>query len=207
MSKKTTGSAVAKAVVDLIESGLDAKKCRRCGKMAGVIESAEQAFEVAEDPSVRSMVDKVAELRKRTLKQASGNFGCGGCWGAKARKELSKAFKAPKPKKSKTKTASPVLIEAAGTRPFRRDGKGTLGFEVVDGMIKCLHYSSSGDLTHVVTGRDAIAIAATITDAGLLGRPESAAYLGWELARAEAALASGEPYAPNPWPMREEKRK
>jgi hypothetical protein len=207
MSKRASRKSGPQAVANLIESGLDAKKCRRCGKMAGVIEKAARVFAGSDDAEMRGMAAKFGELRGRTLKQASSDFGCGGCWGSKASKELSKSFKVVKAKKSTKTTGQPEIVDAADSRPMGRDERGTFAVELGDGSIRCMHYTPRGGLTHVVTGREAAAIVAVVADAGLTKRVETAAYLGWELARAQAALTSGEPYVANPWPVREKKGK
>ena len=121
MSKKNAVSSAAQDVVDLIQAGLDAKKCRRCGKMAGVIEVVGRTFEASGDPAVRAFAEKIGELRSQALKQASGDMGCSGCWGSKARKALSKGFKpvkAGRTKKAKKAKSEPQVIEATGSRPL-----------------------------------------------------------------------------------------
>lgn len=192
--------SAAREVVELIGAGLDAGKCRRCGKMSGVIDKAERAFAASEDPGLRAMANNIGEFRGRTLKQASGDFGCGGCWGSKARKELSRSLKGVKAGKRKASAPEPVVIEAGGPPRADRDRRGTFSVEVADGLIKCMHYKRRGRLAHIVSGRDATAIVAAAAEAGLIKCVEDAAYLGLELARAEAALAADEPYAARPWP-------
>lgn len=199
MSKKTGALSVPENVARLVEAGLDAKKCRRCGKMAGVIDSAAGALAASEDPDVRGMAARMGELRGRMLKQASNDFGCGGCWGSKARKELSKSFKAAKAKKAKKAPAETDNSQAQGPRPKRLRRRGVFTIEVGDGVIRCRHYSRRGEVAHTATGPDGATIVAAVSAARLIKRGEAAAYLGWELARAEAALASGQPYEAQPW--------
>ena len=52
----------------------------------------------------------------------------------------------------------------------------------------------TGRLSKVIAGSDAEALCQTIAREGLVTRPEHAAYLGRELARAELALRSGKKY-------------
>ena len=179
MSKKTKSGSAGDRALGYIEGGLDAKKCRRCGKMAGVIERAERAFEGADDPMSAETLERIRALKARLGKPASDDFGCGGCWGSKARKELARALK---PRKFATKSAGPGFA-----------------IEVVEGEIRCHRIRRSGRASKVVQGPDAAAIVAALAGSQLLRRGESAAYLGWELARAEAALATGEPYEARPW--------
>jgi tetrahydromethanopterin S-methyltransferase subunit A len=62
------------------------------------------------------------------------------------------------------------------------------------GMITCEHYHNDGRLVHVVEGRQAALIAATVVERGLVTRLDHAAYLGRELAKAELALNLGVRY-------------
>lgn len=56
------------------------------------------------------------------------------------------------------------------------------------------HYSSAGVMTHVFDGTTSTALYSTVIEAGLISRLDHAAYLGRELARAEAALRDGTDY-------------
>jgi tetrahydromethanopterin S-methyltransferase subunit A len=64
------------------------------------------------------------------------------------------------------------------------------------------HYNNDGTLAHVFTGERADDVYAAVIAHELVSRLEHAAYLGKELARAEQALQTGEPYiqdrAPEP---------
>ena len=62
------------------------------------------------------------------------------------------------------------------------------------GAIVCEHYENSGRLAHVIEGRRAAFIAATIVERGLVTQLDHAAYLGRELQKAEAALSAGLAY-------------
>jgi tetrahydromethanopterin S-methyltransferase subunit A len=57
-------------------------------------------------------------------------------------------------------------------------------------LIVCEHYENSGRLAHVIEGRQAALIAATIVERGLVTQLDHAAYLGRELAKAEVALST-----------------
>jgi tetrahydromethanopterin S-methyltransferase subunit A len=61
-------------------------------------------------------------------------------------------------------------------------------------LIVCEHYENNGRLAHVIEGRQAALIAATVVDRGLVTQLDHAAYLGRELAKAEAALWNGGTY-------------
>lgn len=56
------------------------------------------------------------------------------------------------------------------------------------------HYKSSGVLTRVLQGNTPAALYSSVIEAGLISRLDHAAYLGRELARAEAALRDGGDY-------------
>ena len=62
------------------------------------------------------------------------------------------------------------------------------------GVIVCEHYENSGRLAHVIEGRQAAVIAATVIEHRLLTQLDHAAYLGRELAKAEIALKIGSHY-------------
>lgn len=61
-------------------------------------------------------------------------------------------------------------------------------------VLICEHYTNDGKISHVIEGRQASLVAATVIEQGLVSRLDHAAYLGRELARAELALRSGAPY-------------
>ena len=56
------------------------------------------------------------------------------------------------------------------------------------------HYANNGVLTTIIEGRTAAELYMTAIDRNLVSRLDHAAYLGRELARAEHALSSGQPY-------------
>src|SRR5207249_6155020 len=62
------------------------------------------------------------------------------------------------------------------------------------GLILCEHYENNGRLAHVIQGRRADLIAATIVERGLVTQLDHAAYLGRVLQKAEAALSTGLAY-------------
>ena len=62
------------------------------------------------------------------------------------------------------------------------------------GLIVCEHYENNGRLAHVIEGRQAALIAATVVERGLVTQLDHAAYLGRELAKAETALSIGITY-------------
>jgi tetrahydromethanopterin S-methyltransferase subunit A len=61
-------------------------------------------------------------------------------------------------------------------------------------LIVCEHYENDGRLAHVIEGRQAALIASTIVERGFVTQLDHAAYLGRELAKAEAALSNGVTY-------------
>ena len=62
------------------------------------------------------------------------------------------------------------------------------------GLIVCEHYEDDGRLAHVIEGRQAALIASTVVERGFVTQLDHAAYLGRELAKAEAALSGGITY-------------
>ena len=87
-------------------------------------------------------------------------------------------------------------IRAQAPKQLRLD---RAGFFIVlpqpqTGLIVCEHYENSGRLVHAVEGRQAALIAATIVERGWVTQLDHAAYLGRELAKAEAALSVGIAY-------------
>jgi tetrahydromethanopterin S-methyltransferase subunit A len=70
------------------------------------------------------------------------------------------------------------------------------------GLLNVEHYKNGGVLTTIIEGRSAAEVYMTAIERGLLSRLDHAAYLGRELARAEHALSSGEPYVQDAAPER-----
>jgi tetrahydromethanopterin S-methyltransferase subunit A len=62
------------------------------------------------------------------------------------------------------------------------------------GLIFCEHYENSGRLAHVIEGRRAALITATLIQQNLVTQLDHAAYLGRELAKAEISLQTGSHY-------------
>jgi tetrahydromethanopterin S-methyltransferase subunit A len=62
------------------------------------------------------------------------------------------------------------------------------------GSLALEHYTNAGVLDFLITGGTAVAVYSEAIAQGLLSRLDHAAYLGRELARAESALRTGEPY-------------
>ena len=92
-----------------------------------------------------------------------------------------------------------AAIEHIPARAPKRLRLDPAGFFVVlpqpqKGLIVCEHYENSGRLAHVIEGRQAALIAATVADRGFVTQLDHAAYLGRELAKAEAALVNGIAY-------------
>jgi tetrahydromethanopterin S-methyltransferase subunit A len=87
-------------------------------------------------------------------------------------------------------------IQAEAPKQMRLD---RAGFFIIipmprKGVILCEHYENSGRLAHVIEGRQAAVIAATVVERGLVTKLDHAAYLGRELQKAEAALSAGAAY-------------
>ena len=61
-------------------------------------------------------------------------------------------------------------------------------------LIVCEHYENNGRLAHVIEGRQAALIASTVVERGFVTQLDHAAYLGRELAKAQAALSNGSTY-------------
>jgi len=87
-------------------------------------------------------------------------------------------------------------LRAEGPKQLRLD---RAGFFIIipqpqKGLILCEHYENNGRLAHVIQGRRADLIAATVVERGLVTQLDHAAYLGRELQKAEAALSAGLAY-------------
>lgn len=92
----------------------------------------------------------------------------------------------------------PPIAAVAGSVPERMtpDPKGYFIIYVdrTKGMLSMEHYQNDGMLDAVIEGHTAAEIYSPAIDRGFVSRLDHAAYLGRELARAEHALESGEPY-------------
>nr|WP_246559212.1 DUF4346 domain-containing protein [Geoanaerobacter pelophilus] len=62
------------------------------------------------------------------------------------------------------------------------------------GVIVCEHYGNDGRLAHIIEGKEAALIAATLVERGMVTRLDHAAYLGRELTKAESTIKTGTPY-------------
>jgi tetrahydromethanopterin S-methyltransferase subunit A len=94
-------------------------------------------------------------------------------------------------------TASHVeRLQARAPRTLHLDKAGffVVLSQAATGLIFCEHYENSGRLAHVIEGRQAAVIAATVIQEGLVTQLDHAAYLGRELAKAEIALQTGSHY-------------
>jgi tetrahydromethanopterin S-methyltransferase subunit A len=93
---------------------------------------------------------------------------------------------------------SQVILPIAGAVPERMVADPAGYFVIfVDRVRKVLnleHYQNSGVLATIIEAKSAAETYMTAIDRKLLSRLDHAAYLGRELARAEEALRSGEPY-------------
>jgi len=87
-------------------------------------------------------------------------------------------------------------LEARAPKILRLDKAGFFVVlpQAATGLIICEHYENSGRLTHVIEGRKAALIAATVVQEGLVTQLDHAAYLGRELTKAEIALQTGSLY-------------
>jgi tetrahydromethanopterin S-methyltransferase subunit A len=97
---------------------------------------------------------------------------------------------------SSGRLAGVEYIHAAAPKQLRLD---RVGFFIIipqpkKGVILCEHYENNGRLAHVIQGRRADLIAATVIERGLVTQLDHAAYLGRELQKAEAALSAGVAY-------------
>jgi hypothetical protein len=91
---------------------------------------------------------------------------------------------------------APIVLEGRMPERLVQDPAGYFVIHVDRRARRLLleHYSNDGRLTAVIHGRHPAELTAVAIERGLLSRLDHAAYLGRELARAEAALAPGEPF-------------
>jgi tetrahydromethanopterin S-methyltransferase subunit A len=87
-------------------------------------------------------------------------------------------------------------LEARAPKTLHLDKAGFFVIlpQAATGLIICEHYENNGRLAHVIEGRQAAVIAATVIEQGLLTQLDHAAYLGRELTKAEIALKTGSQY-------------
>jgi tetrahydromethanopterin S-methyltransferase subunit A len=87
-------------------------------------------------------------------------------------------------------------LQARAPRTLRLDKAGFFVVlpQAATDLIVCEHYENSGRLAHVIEGRQAAVIAATVIQEGLVTQLDHAAYLGRELTKAEIALKAGAHY-------------
>jgi tetrahydromethanopterin S-methyltransferase subunit A len=118
----------------------------------------------------------------------------------KAAREVAKRPTAPltvqTPNNSDGIKSPVVRLEARAPKTLRLDKAGFFVIlpQAATGLIICEHYENNGRLGHVIEGRQAAVIAATVIEQGLLTQLDHAAYIGRELAKAEIALKTGSNY-------------
>lgn len=111
--------------------------------------------------------------------------------GCRAQPKGELAVLPPKVRQAKVIEAEPIR-----NRDFLHDPEGffLVLLDRETRVIVCEHYTQEGTLNEVLKGKRANDIANTAIKRGLLSRLDHAAYLGRELAKAEAALAMDLPY-------------
>src|ERR1700730_10690078 len=100
------------------------------------------------------------------------------------------------PAKAATREDALAAIEHIPAKAPKQLRLDRAGFFIVlpqpqKGLIICEHYENNGRLAHVIEGRQAALIASTVVERGFVTQLDHAAYLGRELAKAEAALSDG----------------
>jgi tetrahydromethanopterin S-methyltransferase subunit A len=100
------------------------------------------------------------------------------------------------PAKAATRKDALAAIEHITAKAPKQLRFDRAGFFIVlpqpqKGLIICEHYENNGRLAHVIEGRQAALIASTVVERGFVTQLDHAAYLGRELAKAEAALSDG----------------
>jgi tetrahydromethanopterin S-methyltransferase subunit A len=99
-----------------------------------------------------------------------------------------------------------TLIPVVGTVPEKMisdpGGYFVIFVDRPRGLLNMEHYENNGVLTTIIEGGTAAEVYMTAIDRALLSRLDHAAYLGRELAHAEHALLSGEPYVQDAAPER-----
>lgn len=103
------------------------------------------------------------------------------------------------PMADSAESPAPLACERIKAHAQKRLELDPAGFFIVlpnkaSSIIVCEHYENSGRLAHVIEGKEAALIAATVVESGLITRLDHAAYLGRELAKAEFALKTGTTY-------------
>lgn len=105
--------------------------------------------------------------------------------------------------------ASPILTPVPGYLPAMMVSDPAGYFVIyVDrsrGVLSLEHYLNNGVLDTVIEGGSASELYTPAIDQGLISRLDHAAYLGRELARAEKALQTGEPYVQDAAPEQQHK--
>lgn len=186
-SQQRIGHLPGQSLLSLAANGLDER-----GRIAGAqgrrpvikniprdaVESFRREIAIVDrvgSENVSEILAAIAEVPPATPRRSSGNHGM---------------------------TPQPITAE-----PAARLVLDPLGYFVVlpdraRGKILVEHYCNDGVLAHVIEGERAEHLFSTVLARGLVSRLDHAAYLGKELALAEHALKTGEPYvqdrAPEP---------
>ncbi len=117
-----------------------------------------------------------------------------------------RACAAPNPGPAEPFAPSSIPQPIAGAVPEKMisdpAGYFVVFIDRVGSQLDVEHYQNNGVLTAIIKGRSAAEVYMTAIERSLLTRLDHAAYLGRELARAEQALRSGEPYVQDAAPER-----
>lgn len=186
MAKKPADRLAAESVIEVVREGLEEKKCRRCGKMAGAVEQVRVAFEGALDPAVVDRAQLVREIAAGMPKQAYDSLGCGGCSGSRVKKALLKRFDLRKEKRSSEPRQ--VFAEANERASDSLGYRFEAEIQLDPPLIVCRCFTKKRRLKAVVVGPTADAVAEKAVREGLARSPRAAAQLGLVLGRAERAL-------------------
>ena len=118
--------------------------------------------------------------------------------------DVSRLLEAARGCAARNPGAAPPLVEAALVKPTQgylpsRMVSDPMGYFVLYAdrarrLLSLEHYGNDGMLDSVIKGKTAPELYMAAIDKGLVSRLDHAAYLGRELARAEHALASGQPF-------------
>jgi tetrahydromethanopterin S-methyltransferase subunit A len=116
------------------------------------------------------------------------------------------AWRSPGPADRFAPEGAPTQLEGHMPARLIQDPAGyfVIHLDRRDRRLLLEHYSNDGRLTAVIRGSQPAELTTVAIERGLLSRLDHAAYLGRELARAETALASGEPFVQDAAPERAE---
>lgn len=186
-SRQNIGHLPGQSLVALARSGLEEKgRIVRAEGKRPVIQNISRAA-VEHFRSTVQVVDLVAATEIQTILERV--------------RDCAEQYPGPAEPYEQTRTVEPLRGYVAERMTSDPAGYFVIYIDRARTLISLEHYTNTGLLDCLIEGRKAAELYSPAIEKGLISRLDHAAYLGRELALAEEALKSGEPYVQDAAPQ------